>query len=175
MFIIYGSNEFSWLTDVLIPILIEFIAVFLGVLIGSIITKRQDSVQLFRMEDKLVEELLRIKKELLAVKDKEDYVFFYNTPNWEIYLASGGLTSFYTLDKLKSKRKKAVAKRCKSIIDVYYEISYARNLEDSYYLLLSKAQSESIDMEYCRKMDELRKEEKDIIFELIKPFEGSEK
>ncbi len=166
-----NKTESSVFLNFVFPVLVEFFSAFLGIFLAAIITSKKSNKQFVRMEEILVDELVRIKNELAQVIESDEYVFQYVTTNWDIYLESGGLTCFYSRKRNK-KKNSAEYTRIELIIKTYYSIAYAKKLEENYYNMLRVDEKNQRLMNYCRKVNKLRKQEMKIIYDSINEIKG---
>lgn len=116
------------LTDIIVPVALEFLGAFLGVLVALGSSAHGNKKQYKKLNESLYNELLMVEKDLKTrFSEKQDY-YRYATPVWDINLAAGNLS--------------ILANRHvdKKYIEIYSKIQYAQELEREY--IHSKLQEE---------------------------------
>ncbi len=112
------KNDVS--TDIIMPIVIEFIGAFLGIIAALWLNSFTNKKQYKELNSSLHNELLTLEQDLRKrFKENPDY-YRYLTPVWDINLASGNLSIL---------ANKHIDKK---YIEIYTKIQYAQELEREY-------------------------------------------
>ena len=113
-----SNNRSNVMTDVIIPVGLEFLGAFLGILTALAVNRYIEGRQYKELNRSLYQELKKVLTDLSDHDRKEFYR--YLTPAWDIYLASGQLALL------------ASGKIRKEYLEIYSKIQYAQELEQEY-------------------------------------------
>lgn len=113
-----GNDRSDVMTDVIIPVGLEFLGAFLGILTALAVNRYIEGQQYKELNRSLYQELQKVLTDLSDHDRKEFYR--YLTPAWDIYLASGQLALL------------ASGKIRKEYLEIYSKIQYAQELEQEY-------------------------------------------
>lgn len=162
------NPQISYLTDIILPLCLEFFGAFLGVLTALALDSYSEKKQWDDVNSSLLTELQSIGIELEDRK-QDDYSYYqYITPVWDINMAAGNLSLLTHSKSAKNYIKK-------DYIDIYAKIHYAQSLERDYIqgrllmrnFLNSENTVDGIADDYINHIDSARKAEALLILEMI--------
>lgn len=114
------SNENDIIFNAVIPIAVEFLGAFLGVLTALGLNSHTTKKQYIALNNSLYNELLILESDLQEHLKQDQDFYRYLTPVWDINLAAGNL-SILTNKHIDKK-----------YIEIYSKIQYAQELEREY-------------------------------------------
>ena len=154
------KSQNMW-TNIIVPIAVEFLGAFLGVLTALGLNLHKSKKQYKELNKSLLNELLTVKKDLEKRFSNNQEYYRYATPVWDINWAAGNLSILANrhIDK--------------EYIHIYSKIQYAQELEREYIhsRLIENSNNTFLDS-YVYSIDSARKREgkeiKDLIEDLSK-------
>lgn len=159
--------------NIIIPLIVEFIGAFLGVLSALALDSHSSKKQYKEVNNSLYDELKDIEKELEERLQEDNYVYYhYLTPIWDINLSAGNLSLLTN----PNTRKNHIDQK---YIEIYKKIQYAEELEREYAhskLLLCQNTNKTIEhkstvddfaTKYITIIDEARKREATEVYKMI--------
>ena len=152
------------LANVVLPVSLEFLGAFLGVLTALWLNFHLNKKQYKEINESLHKELLTLREDLNTQITKKHEYYRYSIPVWEINLASGNLSVlvYKHIDK--------------KYIEIYSKIQYAQELEREYIhsrLLETNDKTDFLNA-YINAIDSARIREAEEIKEMINKIENKE-